>query len=75
MLRRHLPVAHGLEVVDYRTRWKLPVDYPVTAPSYIIRLGARIIGRPEGLSGGISLAIRSLLDAGTGAYATLAASE
>jgi predicted transcriptional regulator len=34
MLRRHLRVAHGLAVADYRTRWKLPIDYPVTAPNY-----------------------------------------
>jgi predicted transcriptional regulator len=33
-LRRHLGLTHGLEVADYRTRWKLPADYPVTAPSY-----------------------------------------
>jgi predicted transcriptional regulator len=37
ILRRHLRVAHGLEVADYRTRWKLPVDYQVTAPSYSAR--------------------------------------
>jgi predicted transcriptional regulator len=39
-LRRHLRVAHGLEVADYRTRWKLPLDYPVTAPSYSARRSA-----------------------------------
>ena len=33
MLRRHLQVAHGLEVADYRARWQLPMDYPLTAPS------------------------------------------
>jgi predicted transcriptional regulator len=26
LLRRHLRVAHGLEVAAYRTRWRLPVD-------------------------------------------------
>ena len=36
-LRRHLRVAHGLEVADYRTRWKLPTDYPLIAPSYSAR--------------------------------------
>jgi predicted transcriptional regulator len=36
-LRRHLRVAHGLEVGAYRTRWQLPVDYPLTAPSYSTR--------------------------------------
>ena len=37
MLRRHLRVAHGLDVDPYRTRWKLPADYPVTAPRYSAR--------------------------------------
>jgi predicted transcriptional regulator len=37
MLRRHLRVAHGLEIADYRTRWALPVDYPLTAPNYSTR--------------------------------------
>lgn len=32
-LRRHLRVRHGLEVVAYRARWKLPSDYPMTAPA------------------------------------------
>jgi predicted transcriptional regulator len=33
-LRRHLRVAHGLEVAQYRARWNLPVDHPITAPAY-----------------------------------------
>jgi predicted transcriptional regulator len=37
VLRRHLRVAHGLEVADYRARWKLPADHPITAPSYSAR--------------------------------------
>jgi predicted transcriptional regulator len=37
VLRRHLRVAHGLEVADYRARWRLSTDYPVTAPSYSAR--------------------------------------
>jgi predicted transcriptional regulator len=36
-LRRHLRVAHGLDVAEYRARWNLPTDYPVTAPAYSIR--------------------------------------
>ena len=56
MLRRHLRVAHGLEIADYRTRWKLPADYPVTAPSYSERrsmmakeigLGRRAAAKPS----------------------------
>src|SRR5712671_3351105 len=34
MLRRHIRVAHGLEPADYRARWKLPADHPITAPAY-----------------------------------------
>ena len=34
MLRRHLSVAHGLEPAEYRVRWKLPADHPITAPAY-----------------------------------------
>jgi predicted transcriptional regulator len=37
MLRRHLRVAHGLDVAAYRTRWRLPINYPVTAPGYSAR--------------------------------------
>ena len=37
MLRRHLRIAHNLEVADYRARWRLPLDYPLTAPSYSAR--------------------------------------
>ena len=34
MLRRHLHKAHGLEPAEYRVRWKLPADHPITAPVY-----------------------------------------
>src|ERR1700730_1510737 len=34
MLKRHLQSRHGLSVVQYRTRWKLSSDYPMTAPNY-----------------------------------------
>jgi hypothetical protein len=27
-------VQHGLEVAQYRVRWNLPPDHPVTAPAY-----------------------------------------
>ena len=32
-LRRHLRTAHGLDPA-YRTRWKMAVNYPLTAPAY-----------------------------------------
>jgi predicted transcriptional regulator len=34
MLRRHLRVQHGLSVDEYRDRWNLRSDHPVTAPAY-----------------------------------------
>lgn len=33
-LKRHLRVAHELNVEDYRQRWNLPSDYPMVAPDY-----------------------------------------
>ena len=56
MLRRHLRVAHGLEVADYRARWKLPPDHPIIALSYSARrsrvakeigLGRRVTAQPS----------------------------
>ncbi len=34
MLKRHLSTAHGLSVQDYRDKWKLASNYPMTAPNY-----------------------------------------
>ena len=34
MLRRHLATAHGLSVDQYRPRWSLPREHPITAPGY-----------------------------------------
>lgn len=34
MLKRHLNTAHGLTVEDYKAKWSLPGDYPMTAPDY-----------------------------------------
>ncbi len=34
MLKRHLKTAHGMTPDDYRKRWGLPGDYPMTAPNY-----------------------------------------
>jgi predicted transcriptional regulator len=33
-LKRHLMAAHGLTPDQYRAKWSLPRDYPVTAPEY-----------------------------------------
>ena len=33
-LKRHLSAAYGLTPEQYRTKWGLPVDYPMVAPAY-----------------------------------------
>lgn len=50
MLRRHVTTAHGLTVADYRARWKLPVDYPMTATGYSERRST--MAKQFGLGGG-----------------------
>ncbi len=37
VLKRHLRTAFGLTPQQYRERWGLPSDYPMTAPSYARR--------------------------------------
>jgi len=34
MLKRHLATGHGLTVEQYRVRWTLPREHPITAPSF-----------------------------------------
>jgi predicted transcriptional regulator len=34
MLRRHLATGHGLTVDQYRARWNLTREHPMTAPGY-----------------------------------------
>ncbi len=34
MLKRHLRTAHDMSPDEYRQRWELPGDYPMTAPNY-----------------------------------------
>lgn len=34
MLKRHLTIAHGVDVDAYRSKWGLGADYPVVAPNY-----------------------------------------
>ena len=34
MLKRHLKTSYNLTPDDYRTKWGLPKDYPMVAPSY-----------------------------------------
>ena len=52
MLKRHLSVAHNLSPVDYRIRWGLQIDYPMTTPSYSARRSVFAksvgLGKPKG---------------------------
>ena len=34
MLKRYLRTRYGLSPDQYRTKWNLPADYPMTAPNY-----------------------------------------
>jgi predicted transcriptional regulator len=34
ILRRHITSAHGLTISEYRAKWGLPLQYPLTAPNY-----------------------------------------
>lgn len=34
MLKRHLRAAYNMSPEEYRQRWDLPQDYPMTAPNY-----------------------------------------
>lgn len=34
MLKRHLMSAHNLSAEEYRSRWGLPANHPLTAPNY-----------------------------------------
>ncbi|WCP13565.1 Transcriptional regulatory protein ros [Sphingobium sp. AntQ-1] len=34
MLKRHLTITYNMTPDDYRTKWGLSADYPMTAPNY-----------------------------------------
>lgn len=34
MLKRHLRTVYGMSPDEYRTKWGLPIDYPMVAPNY-----------------------------------------
>ncbi len=39
-LKRHLSASYGLSPDEYRAKWGLPADYPMTAPNYSARRSA-----------------------------------
>ena len=48
MLRRHLKESHGLTVSEYRERWGLDNDHPLTAPNYSKRKRSRALQQQLG---------------------------
>jgi predicted transcriptional regulator len=54
MLRRHVATGHGLSVEQYRARWSLRPDHPITAPRYSERRSTMAkqlgLGRNRGAS-------------------------
>lgn len=53
MLKRHLKTAYNLSPDEYRTKWNLPADYPMVAPTYAQkrRILAKEIGLGKAASG------------------------
>jgi predicted transcriptional regulator len=49
-LKRHLRTKYGLSPEEYRTKWGLPKDYPMVAPSYALARSnlARQMGLGQG---------------------------
>lgn len=40
ILKRHLRARHGLTPEEYRAKWQLPSDYPMTASEYVAQRSA-----------------------------------
>ena len=55
MLRRHLRTAHNLSPDEYREKWGLSSNYPMTAPAYAERRSAFAkaigLGKPRAKAG------------------------
>lgn len=34
MLKRHLKAVYNMSLQEYRSKWRLPADYPTVAPNY-----------------------------------------
>jgi predicted transcriptional regulator len=53
MLKRYLRARYNLSPEDYRAKWNLPADYPMTAPNYAARRSefAKKIGLGRGVPG------------------------
>jgi predicted transcriptional regulator len=47
MLKRYLQTNYGMSPQQYRTKWKLPADYPMVAPNYAEK--RRVLAKAIGL--------------------------
>ena len=47
MLKRHLMTHYNMTPEQYRARWNLPADYPMTAPNYTEK--RRVLAKQIGL--------------------------
>ena len=47
MLKRYLHTNYGMTPQQYRTKWKLPADYPMVAPNYAEK--RRVLAKAIGL--------------------------
>jgi predicted transcriptional regulator len=61
MLKKHLQSKHGLSVTEYKLRWKLASDHPMTAPNYSERRSQLAkstgLGRNRGRAASIPAAV------------------
>lgn len=51
VLKGHISTSHGLTLDEYRAKYNLAADHPVTAPSYSQRRAALAIGSGLGRNG------------------------
>jgi predicted transcriptional regulator len=58
MLKRHLRTAYNMTPQEYRQKWGLPADYPMTAPGYAERRST--LAKANGLGQKKELAIESI---------------
>jgi len=47
VLKRHLRTRHGLTPEEYRAKWQLPSDYPMTASEYVAQCS--VLAKKAGL--------------------------
>jgi len=60
LLKRHLSSEHGMTPAQYRAKWKLPADYPMTAPEYSLKRQELASG-PNGNFGAIARRYKSVV--------------